>query len=82
MITEIGEPIKVGAVFYEEKRIIPKWFVWQGRKYTIQRITFTWQVKEGSVTLYHFSVTDGNTLFEICYHPTTLRWHLMAISPL
>jgi hypothetical protein len=82
MITEIGEPIKVGAVFDPEQILIPKWFVWNGRKYTIERITFTWKVREGHKTFHHFAVTDGTNLYELTYDAVTLAWKLMTVSPM
>ena len=82
MITEIGENIKVGVVFEEEKKITPKWFIWNGRKHTIERVTFTWKVQEGRNMLHHFAVTDGTNLYELCYDTAQLSWRLMNISTL
>jgi hypothetical protein len=82
MISEIGEPIKVGVVFEEEKKITPKWFVWNGQRYNITRVSFTWKVNEGKNILHHFAVTDGTHLYELCYDTAQLSWQLMALSPL
>ena len=80
MITEIGEPIKVGVVFDVEKKITPKWFIWNGNKYNIARVTFTWKVQEERKILYHFAVTHGSNLYELCYDTAQLSWRLMAVS--
>lgn len=80
MITEIGDRIKVGVVFDEEKKITPKWFIWNGKKYNISRVTFTWKVQEERKILYHFAVTDGTHLYELCYDTAQLSWRLMAVS--
>ena len=82
MITEVDETVSVGAVFDEERAVFPRWFVWHGRKYTISRVTFSWRVKEGIHFNYHFSVTDGTNLFELCYAPQSLAWKLMSVSPM
>ncbi|MBI3610535.1 MAG: hypothetical protein HY204_07535 [Nitrospirae bacterium] len=82
MLTEIREPIKVGAVFEPEGTIIPKWFVRNGRKYVVQKVTFTWKVRDGQKALYHFAVTDGVNLYELTYDAVTSAWKLMAVSPL
>ena len=82
MITEVGESIKVGAVFDPEQTLQPKWFVWNGRKYTIQRTTFSWKVRDGQRLFLHFAVTDGANLYELTYDALTLSWKLMAVSPM
>jgi len=82
MITQIDELIKVGVVFDEGKKIIPKWFIWNGRKHTIERVTFTWKVQEGRNVLHHFAVTDRTNLYELCYNTAEPSWRLMAVTTL
>lgn len=71
----INEKIKAAAVF-EDNNIKPKWFVWKNRKYAITETTYSWKTKSGEEQVIHFSVTDGNTLFEISYNQKTLKWVL------
>ncbi len=80
MITRIEEPIRVGVVFGNGKKIKPVWFVWNKRQYRIRNITYSWLSREGRSTIYNFSVTDGNTLYEICYNAETLSWKLRAVE--
>lgn len=80
MITNIDEPIKVGAVFGSEKKIKPVWFTWNRTRYNIKSVTYSWVSKEGSAAIYNFSVTDGKTLYEICYNTETLSWKLLAVE--
>jgi hypothetical protein len=82
MITEIGEPVKVGAVFDPEQTLQPKWFVWNHRKYCVQRVTFSWIVREEQNIFHHFAVTDGAKLYELTYEAGSLSWRLMAVSPM
>ncbi|MBI3596545.1 MAG: hypothetical protein HY203_05265 [Nitrospirae bacterium] len=82
MITEIGESVTVGVVFDPEKIIVPKWFVWNGRKYAIQRVTFSWKVRDGQKLFHHFAVTDGANLYELTYEASALSWKLMTVSPM
>lgn len=79
MVVVIGEVIKVGAVFGGGK-VLPRWFVWKGRKYTVEEITYTWKDKEGRETLHHFSVTDGSDLFELCYREREMSWYLASVE--
>jgi hypothetical protein len=77
MVVVIEEAIKVGAVFGGGK-VLPKWFFWRGKKYTVQSITHTWKDALGRETLHHFAVTDGATLFELCYKERAMCWYLAA----
>jgi hypothetical protein len=76
MPVEINAPIKVGAVFFRGE-IRPVWFSWNGSQIRISETTFTWKTREGRAAVLHFSVTDGQGLYEICYNAETLRWKLM-----
>ena len=84
MITEIGEPIKVGVVFgancIGEKKIKPVWFIWKEKQYHIKEVTYTWTNKEGNSSVHYFSVTDGQNLYEIAYNTETMVWMLIAVE--
>ena len=84
MITEIDEPIKVGAVFGADsiggKKIKPVWFVWKGRQYRIKEVTYTWANNDGRAVVHYFSVTDDQNLYEISYNTETMVWRLMAVE--
>jgi hypothetical protein len=79
-MTEIGEPVKVGAVFDPQRVIVPKWFIWNRRRYDIRKVTFTWKVRDGQKTFHHFAVTDGSDLYELTYDVASLSWMLMGVS--
>jgi len=75
MSVDINEPINVGAVF-SGGRIRPIWFVWKGRQVRIHTIAFTWRTRAGSAGILHFSVSDGQGLYEICYNAESFNWRL------
>ncbi len=75
MPVEIDEPIKVGAVF-SRGEIRPVWFLRYGRQVRIRETTFAWRTREGNARILHFSVTDGKTLYEICYNAESFVWRL------
>lgn len=79
MITEIGEPIEVGVVF-KEAGPRPVWFVWKGRKYPVERVTYRWKEKSGDSWHYCFSVFDGANTFELIYDSKLLQWKLGRVS--
>jgi hypothetical protein len=76
MPVEINEPIKVGAVF-SLGEVMPVWFAWKGRQIRIRETAFIWKTFEGSARILHFSVTDGQGLYELCYNVESLGWRLM-----
>lgn len=80
MITEIRERIKVAALFGQRAKIRPVWFVWQGRKISIQKITYAWTERQGSEIYHHFSTTDGTALYELSYAVSNLSWELVAVE--
>ena len=75
MAIEIDEPIKVGAVF-SRGEVRPVWFSWKGRQVKIKETAFTWKSREGSAVILHFSVTDGQGLYEVCYNKESLGWRI------
>ncbi len=80
MITDMEEPIIVAAIFGKKPWLKPVWFIWKNRQYQIHKITYTWIDKEGQFKRYHFSVSDGANLFELCYHSERLSWQLAAMD--
>jgi hypothetical protein len=82
MITEVGQTVTVGVVFGPEQDLVPKWFVWNGRKISVQRVIFNWKVRDGQRWFHHFAVTDGAKLYELTYDVSSSSWKLMAVSRL
>jgi hypothetical protein len=76
MAVEIDEPIAVGAVF-SHGDVKPRWFTWNGREIRVREIAFTWKTREGSARVLHFSVTDGQGLYEIVFNTETFMWSIL-----
>lgn len=72
----VGETISVIASFGLPYRIRPVKFNWSGRLFEIKEITYTWNTKEGKKNIYHFSVTDGKSLYELIFDADSLTWRL------
>jgi len=77
MSVEIDEPVRVAVVF-GLREVHPVWFDWNGRQVRIREVAFTWQTREGSAVLLHFSVTDGQGLYEILFNRDTMEWRLRS----
>jgi len=76
MTVEINEPIKVAAVFHRGE-VRPAWFLWNGRQIRIRETAYSWKTRDGRATVLHFSVTDGQGLYEICYNAENFGWKLL-----
>ena len=79
MMTEINEPVEVGAVF-RKSGIRPVWFYWKGRKYSVERVTYRWKEKAGEAWRHFFSVFDGVNTFELIYDSRALEWKLGRVA--
>jgi len=77
MPVELNTSIKVAAVF-SGGEIRPVWFSRNGRQVRVRETAFTWKTREGRATILHFSVTDGQGLYEICYNMETLGWKILS----
>ena len=77
---KIREDITVLASFGMPYRIKPLSFTWSGRTIKVKEVTYTWKTKEGQKDLHHFSVTDGNTLFELTFDAASLLWKIESVE--
>ena len=75
----INAVIKVGAVF-KGSNIAPKWFIWEGRKYNVKSIDYTWEDKQGKEKIVYFSVSDGTNSYELAYNTVRMNWLLEKVA--
>jgi len=71
-----GRRIRLAAIFEPGKPVRPVWFELDRRKHTLQEATYRWQDRLGEGTLLHFTVSDGQALYEIIYNPVEQSWTL------
>jgi hypothetical protein len=76
----IGETISVIASFGLPYKIRPLKFKWSGKLFEVKDITYIWQTKEGQTKFYHFSVSDGKTLYELSFDTTSLLWRIEKLE--
>jgi len=81
MIQKIDYPVSVSLAFDHVKgKVYPKWIVWEGRLYAVDKVGFHHTYREGR-TLYHvFSVATKTLFFRISLNTETLHWRLQEIS--
>ena len=77
---EIGERIFVIAAFGMSIRLKPLRFTWSNRQINIKDVTYEWTTSEGTSRLLHFSVTDGNTLYELSFNTNSISWRLEGVE--
>lgn len=80
MPMDIGETISVIASFGLPYRIRPVRFKWSGKLFEVRDITYSWQTKEGQNSIYHFSVSDGQTLYELSFDTASLLWKMEKVE--
>lgn len=71
------ELVRVAVIFEPGKRLRPVWFDRKHHKHTITEVTSTWQDRIGDKPQLHFSVTDGETLYELVFSPLDGDWALV-----
>jgi hypothetical protein len=77
---EVGETISVIASFSQGYRIKPLRFRWSGRLFEVREITYLWKSAEGQNEIYHFSVSDGRSLYELTFDTGSLLWRLEKLE--
>ncbi|MBI5198495.1 MAG: hypothetical protein HZA09_00560 [Nitrospirae bacterium] len=76
----IGETISVMASFGLPYKIRPVRFRWLGRLLPVTDITYSWKTRDGENIIYHFSVSDGKTLYELSFNTRSLLWRLENLA--
>jgi hypothetical protein len=77
---EIGERIFVIAAFGRSIKLKPLRFIWSNRRIDIKEVTYEWASSEGNSRLLHFSVSDGNTLYELSFNTNSILWMLEGVE--
>jgi hypothetical protein len=75
----LRETIKVSAIFEERGRMRTVHFLWRGRKYTVLKVNYTWNTREGRTLFKHFSVFDGTNHFHLVFNAEEMEWELNGV---
>lgn len=71
------EPVRVAVIFAPGKGLRPVWFDRRREKHVVKDVTYTWQDRVGDKPLLHFTVTDGEALYELVYNLLDSSWTLV-----
>jgi hypothetical protein len=81
--TRLNESIKVYALYkqtgdrrFPHDKLRPVMFIWRNQEYRVQDITYVWRENRGESEVYHYTVSDGANVFELCYHARSFDWTL------
>ncbi len=75
-IVDLGDSVRVGAIFEESGKIKPVWFAYNGRRLAVERVTYAWKDRDGDVKIYHYAVKVGGTVYELALDTSVLSWRL------
>ena len=75
-VVDLGDSVRVGAIFEESGRLKPVWFAYDGRRLAVERVTYSWRDRDGDVKILHYAVKVGGTVYELALDTATLSWRL------
>lgn len=89
--TVINEKIKVYALYdsigrdfksvptFPHSKLKPLSFIWRGKEFAVEELTYIWRESQGETEYYHFAVSDGVNIYELAYNTKTFDWILVAV---
>jgi hypothetical protein len=73
-----GKKVRLAAIFEPGKPARPVWFELNRRQHKVLQTTYRWQDRIGEAELLHFTVSDGEALYELIYNLDEQDWTLHA----
>jgi len=71
-----GDPIRIAVIYEPGKRIRPVWFELNRKQHKVVETTYHWRDKIGEAHSLHYTVTDGEVLYELIFNPHDQTWTL------
>lgn len=75
MYEEIGELIEA-IVIFKNGKLLPQSFIWKERKYLVEQVNLEHQKKQGTSTLFCYSVSAQGNSYELSFDNVNLIWKL------
>ncbi len=75
-VVDLGERVRVGAIFEADGRLAPVWFAYDGRRLAVERVTYSWLARDGGVKVRHYAVKVGGAVYELAFDASALSWRL------
>ena len=71
-----GNPIRIAVIYEPGKRIRPVWFELNRKQHKVVETTYHWRDMIGEAHYLHYTVTDGEVLYELIFNPHDQTWTL------
>ena len=76
---DLFEPIEV-ITYFQNGKMTPLKFRWNGRVYRIRQVNGHWKEQQGYGQQYHFSVqAEGSDSFELLFDSSDFSWQLARV---
>ena len=79
-MVQIGESVKVFALFDPAFKLRPLKFLWKERPVTVREITYVWKSTKGDSVIWHFAVCTETGLYELSLDASSMLWRLEAVD--
>lgn len=81
VIEKIDVPVSVYLAFdHKARRVYPRAFLWEGKKYVIEKVGLWHKFLQGRTLVHVFTVASGEVSFRLELNSETLFWRLKEIS--
>jgi hypothetical protein len=78
---KVNQPIRV-AVDFRGPEVKPLAFMWNGRKYLIDKVNLRFKRQHGDHWQWCFAVSDAANSYILLYDPEDMRWTLEEVYEL
>lgn len=80
-MTYINEAVSVDLLSNHLTGKVFPWVIsWRGRTFRCKKVGLHHKIREGSVLMHIFSITDGLIFFKLSFNTETLKWRLLETS--
>ena len=62
------------TVDFNKSGLMPRNFVYGGRKYDVKKINLMHSITDGAVRIYFYSVSDDVNFWKLGFNTETLKW--------
>lgn len=77
MLRSVNQPVDLEAIFPAKAPYPrPTGFLWQGRRYRVEKVHLVHERWEGATRLLLYSVTASGALVQLRYDSGRARWYL------
>lgn len=76
--TSIHEPVDVFC-FFTRRSPLPLKLIWRNKSHHVRNLNLTYEEKQGTDTIFYFSVSNDEASFKLSFNNQSLRWYLEEV---